>query len=80
MAASSATGRLAAIIGTNIRSRREAAGLTQRELAQRLEGVDTTMTVSRWERGAHAPSGENLEALADALGIEVADLYRERVA
>lgn len=35
---------------------------------------------SRWERGAHAPSGENLEALADALGIEVADLYRERAA
>ena len=40
---------------------REALGLTQKELADKL-GVDK-MSVSRWERGAIRPSEESLKAL-----------------
>ena len=40
---------------------REALGLTQKELGERL-GVDK-MTVSRWERGTMCPSAESLAAL-----------------
>ena len=40
---------------------REALGMTQRELAERL-GV-TILTVSRWERGTRRPGDANLEAL-----------------
>ncbi|MDM8005506.1 MAG: helix-turn-helix domain-containing protein [Phycisphaerae bacterium] len=40
---------------------REALGLTQKELADKL-GVDK-MSVSRWERGAIRPSEESLAAL-----------------
>lgn len=75
MATSRASGHLATTIGANIRARREAAGLTQRALARRLVGVETTMTVSRWERGRHSPSGANLGALADALDCDIADFY-----
>ena len=42
-------------------SLREALGLTQKELGERL-GVDK-MTVSRWERGTLRPSDESLAAL-----------------
>jgi len=40
---------------------REALGLTQKELGERI-GVDK-MTVSRWERGTLRPSAESLSAL-----------------
>jgi transcriptional regulator with XRE-family HTH domain len=54
-------------IGGRIRDARKAAGLTQRELAQKL-GVRNT-TVSKWESGAvrQIPT-ERLMALAGALG------------
>ena len=44
-----------------ITSLREALGLTQQEMAERI-GVDK-MTVSRWERGTLRPSPESLAAL-----------------
>ncbi len=44
-----------------ITSLREALGLTQQEMGDRL-GVDK-MTVSRWERGTVRPSSESLAAL-----------------
>ena len=40
---------------------REALGLTQRELGERL-GVDK-LTVSRWERGTLRPGAHSLRAL-----------------
>ena len=45
----------------NIKALRESRDLSQRELADKL-GV-TSLTVSTWERGAHAPSGLALNAL-----------------
>ena len=54
---------------------REARGLTQDQLAGRLE--TTAMTVSRWERGATAVTTATLQAIAEALGggLEPEDLY-----
>jgi transcriptional regulator with XRE-family HTH domain len=55
---------------------REAKGLTQRQLADRL-GCDV-MTVSRWELHKVAISTDALAALAEALGgdiMEPEDLY-----
>src|SRR3954469_25155844 len=54
---------------------REARGLTQEQLAGRLE--TTAMTVSRWERQATTMTTGTLEAIAEALGagLEAEDLY-----
>lgn len=55
---------------------REAKGLTQKQLAERL-GCDV-MTISRWELHKVAISTDALAALAEALGgdmMEPEDLY-----
>lgn len=52
---------------------REARGLTQEQLAGRL-GV-SSMTVSRWERGAVDMNTGVLSALADAFDIDMVDLF-----
>lgn len=62
-------------LGRNIASRRKALGLTQADLAERL-GVDTE-TLSRFERGKHAPSLMTLERLATGLLTTCADLLDE---
>ena len=51
---------------------RQAAGLTQAELARRV-GVQTPQ-VSRWERGVARPSAHHARRLARALGIDLAAL------
>lgn len=48
------------------RSLREAAGLTQRELADAV-GVDRT-TIAHWESGRHTPNGKLLDSYLEALG------------
>lgn len=68
------TTHLAATVGRNIRTARKTAGLTQHELAVAL-GRGDAMTVSRWERGEHTPSGEYLVNLAEVLHCQVADFY-----
>lgn len=62
-------------VGRNIGERRRALGLTQAQLAERL-GVDTE-TLSRFERGKHAPTLKNLIRLAALLQTTVADLLAE---
>ncbi|MCK1367658.1 helix-turn-helix transcriptional regulator [Bradyrhizobium sp. 62] len=55
---------------------RQAKGLSQKQLADRLES--DVMTVSRWELGKTAISTDALAALAEALGgdmMEPEDLY-----
>jgi transcriptional regulator with XRE-family HTH domain len=54
--------------------RRDAKGLTQAQLGERL-GV-TDMTVSRWEREASKLSTDVMAAIAEALDCEPEDLYR----
>ena len=57
-----------------IREARQAAGLTQLELAEKL-GV-TIGTIGYYERGAGQPKIDNLFALCDILPIRPADLLR----
>lgn len=57
-----------------IREARQAAGLTQRELAERLGVI--TGTIGYYERGAGMPKIDNLFALCNILHIRPADLLR----
>jgi len=66
---------LAARLGRNIAEKRKALGLTQAQIAERLE-VDTE-TVSRFERGVSLPSLPTLERVALTLGTSIADLLDE---
>lgn len=59
---------------TYIREWREYRELTQIQLASRLEGVIGQSTLSRLERGEYAYTQGTLEAIAEALGCEAADL------
>lgn len=61
-----AAGNLAPSIAKLVSSRREALGLSQRELAKRA-GISHTV-VSRIEGGDHSPTPKTLERLADVLG------------
>jgi transcriptional regulator with XRE-family HTH domain len=49
-------------------------GLTQQQLADRLE--TTHVTISRWETRKRQPDLAAQEAIAEALGIDVTDLRR----
>ena len=63
------------LLGERIRVARDAAGLSQRELADRVH-VDTK-TVSRWENGRHQATRRNANRLADALGVGVEEIGGE---
>ncbi len=64
-AAPGSTANLAPAIAKLVASRREAMGLSQRELGKRA-GISHTV-ISRIEGGEHSPSPKTLERLADAL-------------
>jgi transcriptional regulator with XRE-family HTH domain len=51
-----------------LRELREAAGLTQRDLADKI-GVHVD-AVARWEQGRREPSWATVLALAEALGVD----------
>lgn len=55
-----------------IRARRQLAGWSQSQLADRLD-VES-MQVSRWERGESTPSLPSLRRLADAFGCTLDEL------
>lgn len=58
--------------GKKIQSLRKARGWTQKELAQRLNVTDKS--VSKWERGLNYPDMAMLEPLAKALDTTVVEL------
>jgi transcriptional regulator with XRE-family HTH domain len=60
-----------------LRARREAAGLTQRQLAE-LAGVPQTTIASLEAGAARSPRADVLASLADALGLDMAELYPAR--
>jgi transcriptional regulator with XRE-family HTH domain len=62
------------MIGENIKAARLAAGMTQKELAEKI-GVPY-QSVQRWEKGAFKPSLDNLIKLAAALGKTVEELAK----
>ena len=53
----------------NIKKLREAAGMTQAELAARLQL--TTPSVTKWELGRANPTYENLIQLAEIFGVSL---------
>ncbi len=59
-------------IGPRIRELREAAALTQEDLAHQA-GISTS-TLSRTERGAYQPRLDTLNKLAQALEVPIAEL------
>lgn len=61
-------------LGKKIRARRQKLGITQEELADRA-GVHPTY-LSAIERGERNPALENLYAIATALDVTLAELFR----
>ena len=59
-------------IGRFIAERRKQAGLTQLQLADKLNITDRA--VSKWERGKAMPDSSIMLELCDVLGISVNDL------
>jgi transcriptional regulator with XRE-family HTH domain len=60
---------------SNLRRRREAAGLSVRELAKQIGESHTN--VSYWERSGQIPRSDVLAPMAKALGVTVHDLLGE---
>ena len=60
--------------GNFISSVRKVRGMTQKELAGRLQVSDRA--VSKWENGTSDPSTSNLLALAKLFGISAEELLR----
>lgn len=63
-------------MGSFIAALRRAAGMTQREMAERLNVSDKA--VSRWERDESAPDLSLLPLIADLFGITIDELVRGR--
>ena len=58
-------------VGSFIKSRRVNIGMTQRELAEKLDV--TVTTVSKWELGLAVPSNKNLKKVCKILGMQISD-------
>lgn len=63
-------------IGKRIQKYRKLAGLTQKELAEKLGVV--TGTVQQYELGKRHPRLDQLQRIANALGVEVHELYSDK--
>lgn len=72
---SQAPNHLVARIGRNIAEARAEKGWSQRELGIQL-GMDSR-GVSRWETGKHAPSRDNLGALARIFDRDLGWFYAD---
>ena len=66
------------MLNENIKAIRKAKGLSQEELAIRLNVV--RQTVSKWERGLSVPDSEMLIAVSEALETPVSVLLGEKTA
>lgn len=60
------------MLADNIKRLRKSKGLTQEELAIRLNVV--RQTVSKWEKGLSVPDAEALQRLADILEVDIKQL------
>ena len=65
------------MLNENIRAVRKSRGLSQEELAIKLNVV--RQTVSKWERGLSVPDSDMLVSLSDTLDAPVATLLGEAV-
>ena len=66
------------MLNENIKELRKAKGLSQQELAVRLNVV--RQTISKWEQGLSVPDSDLLIALSEALETPVSTLLGETVA
>ena len=60
-------------IGQNIQMLRKEAGLTQKELAEKI--VVAPITIQQYERDVREPSFETIEKIATARGVEWIDVF-----
>lgn len=60
-------------IGENIKKVRVDAGLTQKQLGERL-GI-TSQSIAQWETGRREPKYQSMVKIADALNVPVSSLY-----
>ena len=65
------------MLDENIKQLRKAKGLSQEELAIKLNVV--RQTVSKWENGLSVPDSSMLISLADEFGVSVSDLLGEAI-
>jgi len=65
-------------IADNLVGYRKKAGLTQQQLAEKLNYSDKA--VSKWERAEAIPDVVVLKTIADIYGIKVDDFFSEQVA
>lgn len=63
--------------GQRIRAARLAAGLSQVDLAARLDPPDQQCNISTWESGRFEPTLATLRRLAKGIGCKVAELVGE---
>jgi len=63
-------------VGENIRKQREAKGLTQKELADKL--FVTPQAISRWEKGSVEPSVETLKSISVLFEVSIDDLVSDQ--
>jgi transcriptional regulator with XRE-family HTH domain len=63
--------------GQRIRAARLAAGLSQVDLAARLDPPGRQCEISTWESGGYEPSLATLRRLAKGIGCPVAELVGE---
>lgn len=59
------------MIGERIKLARKRAGLSLRDLAERLDGLVSAQAIGKYERGEMTPSSPVLIALSKALGVSV---------
>ncbi|HEX2656711.1 MAG TPA: helix-turn-helix transcriptional regulator [Polyangia bacterium] len=62
-------------VGDRIRTIRKARGLTQEDLAHRIDVARNT--IQRWEQGQNAISIDQVARLADALGVPTWRLFKD---
>lgn len=63
-------------IAERIVQRRKALGMTQKELAEKLNVSDKTL--SRWETGKQIPDALTLLEISNALGMTISEMYGAR--
>jgi len=69
------TSDLKSVLGAKVRAARESAGLSQEQLAERINR--TPETVSNIERGKNMPAIETLQALCSTLGLRLSELFAD---
>ena len=71
------SGPMPSHIPANLRRIRKSRGLTQKGLAARL-GI-SPQVICHWERGVRTPKIQSVHRLADALGVDPAELYNDEI-